>query len=98
VGSLGCGGVRARRETAEPSRFLGDYSRLKNIEGYDFLQLYIAPGVNWAPSHRLMTGSPSDRLEALIEGGLLSAKLLPDRAERSSIMVMNTTVSLLRAS
>ena len=53
VGSLGCGGVRARRQTAEPSGFLGDYSRLGKVEGYDFLQMYIAPHVDWSEYHAI---------------------------------------------
>jgi hypothetical protein len=40
--------VRARRQTAEPSGFLGDYSRLEKLQGYDFQQMYIAPGVDWS--------------------------------------------------
>ena len=51
VGSLGCAGVRARREAAAPSGFLGDYSQLKKVEGYEFLQLYIAPDVKWSDYH-----------------------------------------------
>ena len=53
VASLGCGGVRARRRPAEPSGFLGDYSRLEKLEGYDFLQMYITPGVNWSDYHAI---------------------------------------------
>ncbi len=53
VGSLGCAGVRARRRPAEPSGFLGDYSQLAKIEGYDFLQLYIASGVDWSQYHAI---------------------------------------------
>jgi hypothetical protein len=53
VGSLGCTGVRARRSPAEPSGFLGDYSQLAKVEGYDFLQMYIAPGVDWSQYHAI---------------------------------------------
>ena len=38
IGSPGCGGVRARRHSAAPSGFLGDYSRLEKVKGYDFQQ------------------------------------------------------------
>lgn len=53
MGSVGCGGVRARRQAAEPSGFLGDYSRLDKIQGYEFLQMYIAPGVDWSGYHAI---------------------------------------------
>ena len=53
IASLGCGGVRARRYRAEPSGFLGDYSRLEKVEGYDFNQMYIAPGVDWSDYHAI---------------------------------------------
>ena len=53
VGALGCGGVRARRQTAEPSGFLGDYSRLEKVQGYDFQQMYIASGVDWSDYHAI---------------------------------------------
>ena len=47
VASLGCG-VRARRRAAEPTGFLGDYSRLEKVAGYDFLEMYIEPDVQWS--------------------------------------------------
>lgn len=68
VGALGCGGVRARRQAPEPSGFLGDYSRLEKIQGYDFLQMYIAPGVDWSQYHAIHLDSvtlwTSDRAQA----------------------------------
>ena len=53
VGSSGCGGVRARRQAPEPSGFLGDYSRLAKLPEYDFLQMYITPGVDWSQYHAI---------------------------------------------
>jgi hypothetical protein len=52
VGSFGCG-VRARRRAAEPAGFLGDYSQLDTVAGYDFLQLYIDPDVDWSEYHAI---------------------------------------------
>ena len=53
VGFLGCGAVRARRQIPEPTGFLGDYSQLGKIEGSEFQQLYIAPGVDWHDYHAI---------------------------------------------
>jgi Protein of unknown function (DUF3313) len=52
LGQLGCGPVRARRRPAEPTGFLGDYSQLEKVEGYDFLQMYIAPA-DWSKYHAI---------------------------------------------
>ncbi len=57
VMASGCGGVRARRQVPEPSGFLGDYSRLEKVKGYDFLQIYVAPGVDWSEYHAIQLDS-----------------------------------------
>jgi hypothetical protein len=43
----GCASTRGRRGEAEPSGFLGDYSQLAPLEGYDAQEVYIRPGVDW---------------------------------------------------
>jgi hypothetical protein len=50
VTASACGGVRWRRGTPERSGFLGDYSELKHLEGYDAQLLYINPDARW-PSY-----------------------------------------------
>lgn len=47
VGLLDCAAVRGRRGDPEQSGFLGDYSQLKEQEGYDAALVYVAPDVEW---------------------------------------------------
>jgi len=47
VGLLDCASVRGRRGEPERSGFLGDYSQLKEQEGYDARLIYVAQGVDW---------------------------------------------------
>jgi len=44
----GCGTLRGRRGTPEPSGFLGDYSRLKESEEYDAALVYVDPETQWS--------------------------------------------------
>lgn len=66
--ALGCAGARARRQPPEPSGFLGDYSRLEKVAGYDFAQMYLTPGVDWSNYHAIHLDSvtlwASDRTRA----------------------------------
>jgi hypothetical protein len=48
AGPTGCAATRARRSTAPPSGFLGDYSELGKVEGYDAQKVYIAPDARWS--------------------------------------------------
>ena len=47
AGLIACATVRDRRAEPERSGFLGDYSQLKEQEGYDARLVYVAPGVAW---------------------------------------------------
>lgn len=48
VCTLGCGAVRGRRGPAEHSGFLGDYSKLAKVEGYDAQEGWINPEAKWS--------------------------------------------------
>jgi hypothetical protein len=47
VCALGCGAVRGRRGPAEHSGFLGDYTKLSKLEGYDAQEAWIDPEAKW---------------------------------------------------
>lgn len=44
---VGCGAVRGRRGAPERSGFLGDYSQLKEREGYKAQLVYVNPNARW---------------------------------------------------
>jgi hypothetical protein len=51
VCALGCGAVRGRRGPAEHSGFLGDYSRLAKLEGYEAQEAWVSPEAKWSSYH-----------------------------------------------
>jgi hypothetical protein len=45
---LGCGAVRGRREAPPPSGFLGDYSQLREREGYEAQLVWVDENAPWS--------------------------------------------------
>lgn len=48
VAAASCGAVRGRRGPAEHSGFLGDYSQLSKLEGFEAQEVWIDPQASWS--------------------------------------------------
>jgi len=48
AGVVGCAATRSRRGTAPRSGFLGDYSMLGTVEGYEAREIFVADDVDWS--------------------------------------------------
>lgn len=48
AGTIGCAATRSRRAAPGPSGFLGDYSQLAKVKGYDVHEAFVADDVDWA--------------------------------------------------
>ena len=57
--SVGCAGLRQRREPVEPSGFLGDYSQLQENDQYKAYLIYINPTARWSQYNAIMIDSVS---------------------------------------
>jgi hypothetical protein len=48
IAVTGCGATRGRRGAVEQSGFLGDYSQLQPLEGYEAQEVYLNPAAVWS--------------------------------------------------
>ena len=57
LAQIGCAAVRGRRDAADRSGFLGDYSQLEPRQGYEVHDVYIKPDAAWKSYDSIYIGA-----------------------------------------